>query len=160
MEDKDIEKLIKRMELVFPTREQFDKRFNAVDEKFAVIDERFDAVDEKFNAVDERFNVVNDRFNIIDEKFAVIDERFDAVDERFNIVDEKFAVIDKKFSLVHETMVTREDFYSFQKEMNAHFEGIEKDLKSVVRIHNLDEEMSTVYNRLNTLEQKIGIVAQ
>lgn len=52
---------------------------------------------------------------------------------------------------------TREDLLSFQKKIEQRLDGIEKDLKSVVRIYNLDEEMSAVYERIQRLEQKTGI---
>src|SRR3989344_5700685 len=51
---------------------------------------------------------------------------------------------------------TKEETYEFRKEMNARFDAIEKDLKSVVRIYNLDEEMNAVYARLKQLEQTAG----
>jgi len=35
---------------------------------------------------------------------------------------------------------------------------IEKDIKSVVRIHNLDEEMTAVYERLKRVEAVTGVV--
>ena len=53
--------------------------------------------------------------------------------------------------------VLSEDLASFRAETKTHFETIEKDLKSVVRIYNLDEEMSAVYDRLKHLEEKAGI---
>lgn len=52
---------------------------------------------------------------------------------------------------------TAEDIHEFRKEINARFDTIEKDLKSVVRIYNLDEEMAAVYARLQRLETKVGV---
>ena len=54
-------------------------------------------------------------------------------------------------------IVKMQEVFPTRLEINSRFDAIEKDLKSVVRIYNLDEEMSTVYDRIKRLEQKVGI---
>jgi predicted nucleic acid-binding Zn-ribbon protein len=91
MNDKDIEKLIGRMEKVFPTRKDHEELKSDV--------------------------------NLLQEDMQFI----------------------------------KEDLHSFKQETRSSLISIEKDLKSVVRVHNLDEEMTMVYDRLKAVEQKVGI---
>lgn len=43
------------------------------------------------------------------------------------------------------------------RNVNSRLDVIEKNIKSVVRIHNLDEEMTAVYERLKRVEVAVGI---
>lgn len=65
--------------------------------------------------------------------------------------------MDKLITKMQEIFPTREDLNSFQQKVDSRLDVIEKDLKSVVRIYNLDEEMKSVYERIQHLEQKVGI---
>lgn len=76
--------------------------------------------------------------------------------ERKQLINEMKEVFATKEDLF--MFSTKEDAYEFRKEMNSRFDAIEKDIKSVVRIYNLDEEMNAVYARLKQLEQVAGIV--
>ena len=90
-------------------------------------------------------------------------------DQEMNIlIDKMREVFSTRTELISSNQETREELVSFRQEtgdklgsfrqdVNQRLDGIEKDLKSVVRIYNLDEEMNTVYSRLKHLEQKTGL---
>lgn len=58
---------------------------------------------------------------------------------------------------IHNLIDKMQEVFPTRLEINSRFDAIEKDLKSVVRIYNLDEEMNAVYARLKLLEQVAGI---
>lgn len=65
--------------------------------------------------------------------------------------------MEKLIIKMQEVFPTHEDLNAFRQETRSSFETIERDLKKVIRVHNLDEEMTAVYTRLKRLEEAAGI---
>lgn len=70
------------MRLVFPTKVEFERRFEQVDQRFEQIDQRFELIDQRFEQMEQRFEQVDQRLTINDVNFAEIKQRLDKIEQQ------------------------------------------------------------------------------
>jgi chromosome segregation ATPase len=85
----DIDLLMQSMRLVFPTKVEFERRFEQVDQRFEQVDQRFEQMERRFEQVDQRFEntgkETNQRFTVMDLNFAEINQRLDEIEQQQSI---------------------------------------------------------------------------
>jgi predicted nucleic acid-binding Zn-ribbon protein len=93
-----------------------------------------------------------------DQEMDTLIEKMQQVFPSRNEMEARFEKIDSRFDAVEKDLSSlKSEISSTRQEMGSRLDIIEKDLKTVVRIYNLDEEMSAVYDRISRIEQKLEI---
>ncbi len=102
----DIDLLMQSMRLVFPTKVEFERRFEQVDQRFEQVDQRFEQMERRFEKIDQRFEQVDQRFAQIDQRFEQMEQRFTIIDVNFTEISQRFDEIEQQQSIKYDNVIT------------------------------------------------------
>jgi predicted nuclease with TOPRIM domain len=67
--------------------------------------------------MDGKFNHMHERMDRMDARLNIMDTRLDRMDAKLNMMDTRLDRMDGRLNRIEETMVTKEEFHTLQKDL-------------------------------------------